>query len=122
MIDTRQKLEGWDSGVIPHRTAELKRGQERNIDLMTAFYQDCPDSTVISPQAAAKLGAVAVWKSQLLDSQLDVILPQVVAKLGAVAVRKSQPVDNQSDIISPQPAAKLRQRFNFATSGGEIRR
>ena len=69
MIDTRQKLEGWDSGVIPHRTAELKRGQERNIDLMTAFYQDCPDSTP----------------------------------------------------ISPQPAAKLRQRFNFATSGGEIR-
>jgi len=68
----------------------------------------------------AKLGADAVHKSQLLDSQSDIILPQVVAKLGAVAVRKSQPVDNQSDVILPQAAAKLRQRFNFATSGGEI--
>jgi len=73
MIDTRQKLEGWDSGVIPHRTAELKRGQERNIDLMTAFYQDCPDSTAISPQAAAKLGAVAAfsfqpeWKGMMIE-------------------------------------------------------
>lgn len=108
MIDTRQKLEGWDSGVIPHRTAELKRGQERNIDLMTAFYQDCPDSTPISPQPAAKLAQ-------------EPILQQPVAKLGAVAILKSQPIDNQLDVILQQPAAKLRQRFNFATSGGEIR-
>jgi hypothetical protein len=95
MIDTRQKLEGWDSGVITRLVAELKRGQERNIDLMIAVYQDCPDSTAISPQAAAKLGTVAV--------------------------HKSQPIDNQSDVILQQPVAKLRQRFNLATSGGEIR-
>jgi len=69
----------------------------------------------------AKLGVNAVHKSQLLDSQSDVILQQPVAKLGAVAVYKFQPIDSQQDIILQQPAAKLRQRFNFATSGGEIR-
>ena len=62
MIDVRQKLEGWGSGVIPQLAVELKNEMpelkgfsERNIDRMIAFYRNYPDPTAILQQAVAKL-------------------------------------------------------------------
>ncbi|HOG51879.1 MAG TPA: PDDEXK nuclease domain-containing protein, partial [Lentisphaeria bacterium] len=116
MIDVRQKLEGWGSGVIPQLAVELKNEMpelkgfsERNIDRMIAFYRNYPDPTAILQQAVAKLGDETVCKLQPIDNQSDIISPQAVAKLGADTARESQSLDNQSDIISPQAVAKLAQ-------------
>ena len=75
MIDVRQKLEGWGSGVIPRLAAELKNEMpelkgfsERNIGLMIAFHREYPDPSVILQQPVAKLPGGA-------------ISPQAVAKL-----------------------------------------
>lgn len=114
MIDVRQKLEGWGSGVIPQLATELKNEMpelkgfsERNIDRMIAFYRNYPDPTAILQQAVAKLGDETVCKLQPIDNQSDIISPQAVAKLGADAVWKSQLLDSQLDIILPQAAAKF---------------
>ncbi len=114
MIDVRQKLEGWGSGVIPRLATELKNEipelkgfSERNIGLMIAFYRNYPDPTAILQQPAAKLGADSALKSQHIDNQPDTILQQPAAKLGADSALKPQHIDNQSDAILQQPAAKL---------------
>lgn len=62
MIDARQKLEGWGSGVIPRLAAELKNEMpelkgfsERNIKRMLSFYREYPNTTAIVPQPVAQL-------------------------------------------------------------------
>lgn len=90
MINARQNLEGWGSGVIPRLAAELKNEMpelkgfsERNIKRMLAFYRDYRDPAAIVPQAAAQLSSDSSSTSQPAGNQSVVILPQAVAKLAA---------------------------------------
>jgi len=106
LIDTRQKLEGWGSGVIPRLAAELKNEMpelkgfsERNIGLMIAFYREYPNAAVFSPHAVAKLDlSVKVQQPAAQLPETD-IMPQAVAQSGPAAILQ-------------QPAAKF-EEANF---------
>lgn len=60
LIDTRQRQEGWGSGVIPRLARDLhnelpeeKGFSERNIKRMLAFYREYPHLQFV-PQAVAR--------------------------------------------------------------------
>ena len=88
MIDVRQKLEGWGSGVIPRLAAELKNEMpelkgfsERNLDRMIQFVRQYPDPMLFLQQPAAKSADVLPENAQPPDSDAFVISPQVAANL-----------------------------------------
>lgn len=66
MIDVRQKLEGWGSGVIPRLALELKNEMpelkgfsERNLDRMIQFVRQYPDPMLFLQQPVAKMAIPA---------------------------------------------------------------
>ncbi len=78
LIESRQEVEGWGSGVIPRLSRDLRNElpgikgfSERNLDRMIRFYREYPTLMVEMPQAVALLEPGA----------RDSISPQPVAKL-----------------------------------------
>jgi predicted nuclease of restriction endonuclease-like (RecB) superfamily len=81
LINTRQSLEGWGAGVIPHLARDLhnelseeKGFSERNIKRMLAFYREYPHLEIV-PQAVAQFEPspkmpqlVALFPSELILS------------------------------------------------------
>ena len=85
MIDARQKLEGWGSGVIPRLAAELKNElpelkgfSERNIKLMLAFHREYPHPFPIVQQPAAQLSKAEATPPSTGDE--SAISPQVAVQ------------------------------------------
>ena len=92
MIDARQKLEGWGSGVIPRLAAalknempELKGFSERNIGLMIAFHREYPASVEILQQPVAKLPGVSVSPPAATKLTEAPIVQRPVAQLEGAA-------------------------------------
>ncbi len=78
LIESRQEIEGWGSGVIPRLSRdlrselpEIKGFSERNLKRMIRFYREYPGLISIVPQAVA----------QLAQAGEDEKVPQPVAKL-----------------------------------------
>lgn len=87
MIDARQKLEGWGSGVIPRLALELKNEMpelkgfsERNIGLMIAFHREYPDPAAILQQPVAKLPGGAISPQAVAKATEAEIVQRTVAQ------------------------------------------
>ena len=60
VVTERQKKEGWGAGVLPRLAADLRNDlpgvngfSERNLKLMTQFYREYPDLSVIGQPSVA---------------------------------------------------------------------
>jgi predicted nuclease of restriction endonuclease-like (RecB) superfamily len=109
MIDSRQKTEGWGTGVIPRLAndlknvlPELKGFSERNIKRMLRFFREYPflqQAAAIVPQPAALLTQAGIDRSKLV--------PQAAALLNSHDFPGESSEQRSVTQLAPSPSVLL---------------